>query len=170
MENNIIVLSIILIFAMCSFIFEWMRIEVTALAVAGMILLVDVIAVQALNYREGFLLSNHNDIFAGFANSAVIAIGAMFVLSRALVKTGFLVVFADFMHKWVGRWKWFSIFSVLLIVSLLSGLINNTAVVAIFIPFIIIDMVVASILMSMGMMMLPQIIIAIPFKIIFLFR
>ena len=37
----------------------------------------------------------------------------------------------------------------------------------VFIPFLIIDMVVSSILMSMGMMMLPPIIIALPFKIIF---
>ena len=36
-----------------------------------------------------------------------------------------------------------------------------------FLPFLIIDMVVASVLMSMGMMMLPPIIIALPFKIIF---
>ena len=37
----------------------------------------------------------------------------------------------------------------------------------IFVPFLIIDMVVAAVLMSMGMMMLPPIIIALPFKIIF---
>jgi flagellar biosynthetic protein FliP len=37
----------------------------------------------------------------------------------------------------------------------------------IFVPFLIIDMVVASVLMSMGMMMLPPIIISLPFKIIF---
>ena len=37
----------------------------------------------------------------------------------------------------------------------------------IFVPFLIIDMVVASVLMSMGMMMLPPIIIALPFKVIF---
>ncbi len=36
-----------------------------------------------------------------------------------------------------------------------------------FVPFLIIDMVVASVLMSMGMMMLPPIIVAMPFKIIF---
>ena len=36
-----------------------------------------------------------------------------------------------------------------------------------FVPFLIIDMVVASILMSMGMMMLPPILISMPFKIIF---
>ena len=36
-----------------------------------------------------------------------------------------------------------------------------------FLPFLIIDMVTASILMSMGMMMLPPVIISLPFKIIF---
>ena len=36
-----------------------------------------------------------------------------------------------------------------------------------FLPFIIIDMVVASTLMSMGMMMLPPIMISLPFKLIF---
>ena len=37
----------------------------------------------------------------------------------------------------------------------------------IFIPFVIIDMIVASILMSMGMMMLPPVLISLPFKLIF---
>lgn len=36
----------------------------------------------------------------------------------------------------------------------------------IFVPFLIIDMVVASVLMSMGMMMLPPILVALPFKIL----
>ncbi len=36
-----------------------------------------------------------------------------------------------------------------------------------FIPFVIIDMVVASVLMSMGMMMLPPVVISLPFKLIF---
>ncbi|MDP9017870.1 MAG: flagellar type III secretion system pore protein FliP, partial [Candidatus Eremiobacteraeota bacterium] len=37
---------------------------------------------------------------------------------------------------------------------------------AIYVPFIVIDMVVASILLSMGMMMIPPIIISLPFKIL----
>ncbi len=36
-----------------------------------------------------------------------------------------------------------------------------------FVPFIVIDMVVASVLMSMGMMMLPPVVISLPFKLIF---
>ncbi|MBI4970133.1 MAG: flagellar type III secretion system pore protein FliP [Rhodospirillales bacterium] len=37
----------------------------------------------------------------------------------------------------------------------------------IFVPFVVIDMVVSSVLMSMGMMMLPPTMIAMPFKVIF---
>ena len=37
----------------------------------------------------------------------------------------------------------------------------------IFLPFLIIDMVVASVLMSMGMMMLPPVMVSLPFKLIF---
>lgn len=36
-----------------------------------------------------------------------------------------------------------------------------------YVPFVVIDMVVASILLSMGMMMLPPVMIAMPFKLIF---
>jgi flagellar biosynthetic protein FliP len=36
-----------------------------------------------------------------------------------------------------------------------------------FIPFLIIDLVVASVLMSMGMMMLPPVVVSLPFKLIF---
>jgi flagellar biosynthetic protein FliP len=37
----------------------------------------------------------------------------------------------------------------------------------IFVPFLVIDMAVSSILMSMGMMMLPPVVISLPFKLIF---
>ena len=35
-----------------------------------------------------------------------------------------------------------------------------------FVPFLVIDLVVASVLMSMGMMMLPPVMISLPFKIL----
>jgi len=38
--------------------------------------------------------------------------------------------------------------------------------VVIFIPFIIVDMIVASVLLAMGMMMLPPMMISLPFKIL----
>jgi flagellar biosynthetic protein FliP len=38
--------------------------------------------------------------------------------------------------------------------------------IALFIPFLVIDMIVASVLMSMGMIMLPPVMISLPFKIL----
>jgi di/tricarboxylate transporter len=74
------------------------------------------------------------EAISGFSNPAVITIGAIFIMSRALVKTGFLEVFADFLAKKGGDRKWLTIFIFLLTVSIISGFINNTAAVAIFIP------------------------------------
>jgi len=37
----------------------------------------------------------------------------------------------------------------------------------VFVPFLVIDMVVASVFMSVGMMMLPPVMISLPFKLIF---
>jgi flagellar biosynthetic protein FliP len=39
-----------------------------------------------------------------------------------------------------------------------------------FLPFLIIDLVISSILMSMGMMMLPPVVVSLPFKLIFFVR
>ena len=46
-------------------------------------------------------------------------------------------------------------------------LVDKTAQSPTYIPFLIIDMVIASVLMSMGMMMLPPSVLSLPFKIIF---
>ena len=102
------------------FVMEILPIEVTAMGAIGILLLFDV-----LTWREAI---------SGFSNPAVITIGAIFIMSRALVKTGFLEVFADFLAKKGGDRKWLTIFIFLLTVSIISGFINNTAAVAIFIP------------------------------------
>ena len=102
------------------FVIEILPIEVTAMGAIGVLLLFNVLTWQ--------------EAISGFSNPAVITIGAIFILSRALVKTGFLEVFADFLAKKGGNRKWLTIFIFLLTVSIISGFINNTAAVAIFIP------------------------------------
>ena len=99
------------------FIFEMLPLEV------GILLLFNIISWQ--------------DAISGFSNPAVITIGAIFIMSRALVKTGFLEVFVDFLVQKTGHRKWFTLFIFLLVTSFISGFINNTAAVAIFIPLAI---------------------------------
>jgi di/tricarboxylate transporter len=105
------------------FVMEILPIEVTAMGAIGLLLLFDVLSWQ--------------EAISGFSNPAVVTIGAIFIMSRALVKTGFLEVFADFLAKKGGNRKWLTIFIFLLTVSIISGFINNTAAVAIFIPLAI---------------------------------
>jgi flagellar biosynthetic protein FliP len=56
-----------------------------------------------------------------------------------------------------------------LIPAFLVGELNRAFEIGflIFVPFVVIDMIVASVLMSMGMMMLPPVMISLPFKLIF---
>ena len=102
---------------------EIFPLEVTAMGAIGILLLFNVLTWQ--------------EAISGFSNRAVVTIGAIFIMSRALVKTGFLEVFVDFLVKKGGKQKWLTIFIFLLTVSIISGFINNTASVAIFIPLAI---------------------------------
>lgn len=120
---DLIILFIVFAMLVTFFIFEVFALEVTALAATTILLFFNVLTVE--------------EALSGFSNKAVITIGAMFILSRSLVKTGFLEVFADYIYTHVGNNKWITITVFLLIVSLLSGLINNTAAVALFIPLAI---------------------------------
>lgn len=97
--------------------------EVTAMGVTGILLLFNILTPE--------------EAISGFSNKAVITIGAIFIISRSLVKTGFLEVLADYMYQWGGKRKWPTIIIFLFTVSIISGFINNTAAVAIFIPLAI---------------------------------
>ncbi len=120
---DLIILFIVFAMLVTFFVFEVFALEVTALTATAILLLFNVLTIE--------------EALSGFSNKAVITIGAMFILSRSLVKTGFLEVFADYVYNHVGSNKWLTITVFLLIVSILSGLINNTAAVAIFIPLAI---------------------------------
>jgi len=105
--------------ALIFFVWELFPMDVTALALLTVLLL------------TGFLTLD--EAISGFSNKAVLTVGAMFILSHALVKTGFVEVAADRLSRLGGN-AWFAIGLFLVATSLISGLINNTAAVAIFIP------------------------------------
>lgn len=112
-----------LVLAVIFFIMDIFPLEVTAMGVTGILLLFNILTPE--------------EAISGFSNKAVITIGAIFIISRSLVKTGFLEVLADYMYQWGRQKKWPTIFIFLLTVSIISGFINNTAAVAIFIPLAI---------------------------------
>jgi di/tricarboxylate transporter len=105
------------------FVLEWVPFEVTAFGAIGVLLL--------------FGILTPDQAVSGFSNKAVITIASMFVLSRAIEKTGFLEVFSNKLYTLGGNRKWPTIFIFLFSVAIISGFINNTASVAIFIPLAI---------------------------------
>ena len=74
------------------FIMEVFPLEVTAMGAIGVLLFFDILTWQ--------------EAISGFSNPAVITIGAIFIMSRALVKTGFLEVFANYLALKGGERKW----------------------------------------------------------------
>lgn len=73
---------------------------------------------------------------AGFGNSATITVMAMFVLSAGITRTGALQVMQDLLIKWGGKSTNQNIFVIGIIVGPITAIINNTAVVAIFLPMV----------------------------------
>ena len=73
---------------------------------------------------------------AGFANPAVITVGAMFLISKSMIRTGAVGFIGEtVIHLSRGRAK-LAMLLALLIVAFASGFINNTPVVVLFIPII----------------------------------
>ena len=123
MTPEILLLLVLLGATLAAFVTELLPVEVTALALLSVLLLTGIVSVQ--------------EALSGFSNEAVVTVGAMFALSHAVAKTGLLETAAEWLSRAVGPRKWLGIALFLSIASLLSGFLNNTAVVAILIPLAI---------------------------------
>ena len=96
--------------------------------VAAMILLTSLLVTRILTLEEGL---------SGISHPATVAIASMFVLSEGLRRTGLLNKAGDFFsEKLQENFKvWMLV--MMLFISLMSSIMNNTAVVVIFIPILI---------------------------------
>ncbi|MCG8377020.1 MAG: SLC13 family permease, partial [Chlorobiales bacterium] len=73
---------------------------------------------------------------AGFANPAVITVGAMFLLSYGLIRTGAVAFVTELVLHFSRGNKNIAFALILLTVAVASGFINNTPVVVLFIPIV----------------------------------
>jgi len=111
----LVILALLVAFAM-----EWRPPEVSALvAVAALLVL-------------GLLSSD--DLVKSFSNSAPVTIGAMFIMSAALVRTGVLDQLARSLIKRVGKRPMAATIAFLAVVAGLSAFMNNTPLVMLMIP------------------------------------
>lgn len=112
----------VLIVALIAFIAEWLPVDLTSLSVAVVLMLLGLVSPS-----EGI---------SGFGNSATITVMAMFILSAGITKTGILNIVRDWLIKFGGKNPTQQIFIMGMIVGPISAFINNTAVVAIFLPIV----------------------------------
>ncbi len=96
--------------------------------IAALILLFSLLATGILTLDEGL---------SGVSHPATVTIGCMFILSEGLRRTGILNKAGDFFSKRLQQNFWFWMLVMMLFISLMSSIMNNTAVVIIFIPILI---------------------------------
>ncbi|CAH1001390.1 hypothetical protein LEM8419_02293 [Neolewinella maritima] len=117
------VLTLLIAFAaIVLFVTEWLTVDVIA-----MLLVVALVISGVISPQEGL---------AGFSNEATLTVAFMFVLSAALLKTGALQQVAGLLAGRFRRQPRKAMLFLLLVVALCSAFINNTPVVAVFIPVV----------------------------------
>lgn len=112
----------VVVFALILFIGERFPPDTTAITIVVILMLSGIVTPE-----EGI---------AGFGNSATITVMAMFILSAGITRTGALQIIQDWLIKWGGKSTNQNIFILGIIVGPITAIINNTAVVAIFLPMI----------------------------------
>jgi di/tricarboxylate transporter len=117
----VITLCIVGIALIC-FIREWVPADITALGVMVSLVLLGVVTPE-----EGI---------SGFSNSATITVLAMFILSAGIARTGAIQSITGFLIQKGGKNSTQQILSLGMVVGPISAFINNTAVVAIFLPIV----------------------------------
>ncbi len=113
---------IVVVIALICFITEWLPADITALSVTIVLMLLGLVTPE-----EGV---------SGFSNSATVTVTAMFILSAGITKTGVIQIARNWMLRWGGNHPSQQIFVMGSIVGPISAFINNTAIVAIFLPII----------------------------------
>ncbi len=120
--TNVFLTLTIVILTLVAFIVEWLPVDLTALTVAVILMI--------------FGLVTPEQGISGFGNSATITVMAMFILSAGITKTGVVQTVRDLLLKWGGKSARQQILVMSLIVGPITAFINNTAVVAIFLPIV----------------------------------
>ncbi|MCC6772339.1 MAG: SLC13 family permease [Gemmatimonadaceae bacterium] len=77
------------------------------------------------------------EALAGFSNPATVTVGAMFMLSAALFRSGALNFVGRLLLSVGRRSEWVALLVVMMGIGTISAFVNNTAAVAIFLPVVI---------------------------------
>lgn len=123
-DISIIITVVVIIITVALFIHGKLRIELIAICALLVLLVTGTLTPQ--------------QALSGFANPATATIAAMFVVSAGLVRTGLVQWVARHLDRLIDRNETRLILVICVVVAVLSAFLINTAVVAIFIPIVIV--------------------------------
>ena len=115
--------SAILIVAMILLITEKLPVDLTSIGIMVVLVLSGILAPE--------------EAIAGFASPAVITVGAMFLISKGMIRTGAVGFISQKVFEFSRGKTGLAMLLILLIVGTASAFINNTPVVVLFIPIIL---------------------------------
>ncbi|MDH3334327.1 MAG: SLC13 family permease [Gammaproteobacteria bacterium] len=113
----------ILAISLVLFISEVIRMDVVALLVLGALAITGLV--------------DSNQAFAGFSNSAVITVWAMFILSEGLTRTGIADIIGRQVMRLAGRREIAMITVIMITGAVLSAFMNNIGVAALMLPVVV---------------------------------
>lgn len=123
-----IFLAVLVVLVFFTFVKEWLSAELVALSA----LLACIVS--------GILSVNPDDSFNAlkvFSHPAPITVACMFVLSAALERTGVIEALGNWFEKIAGHSPIRMLVMMMTIVAVLSGFVNNTPVVVVFMPIVL---------------------------------
>jgi len=123
MSFGVIVVIAITLIALVLFVTDKFPMDFTALAVMVSLMLFGVVSVK--------------DGLSGFSHPATITVLALLILSIGLQSTGFVYFLSNNLARYTARSELRILVVIILVVGLSSAFMNNTAIVAIFLPVIV---------------------------------
>ncbi|CAG5080615.1 hypothetical protein CRYO30217_01396 [Parvicella tangerina] len=123
MGSAMIITLLVILGALVLFITGWLTVDIV-----GLLIILSLVIFGVISPEEGV---------SGFSNNATLTVAFMFVVSAAVLKTGALQHFAIRLSKVFKKNYNLGMFLMMLLVAVISAFVNNTPVVAVFIPVII---------------------------------
>lgn len=121
MTPDLWITLVVLVGAVVLFVSEKLPVDVVALLILGSLLVSGVVS--------------PGEALSGFSSPATLTVAAMFVLSAGLQRSGTLRGVGELLSR--VRWPWLLGLLMMLLVAFISAFINNTAIVAVFLPLVI---------------------------------
>ncbi|NET34125.1 MAG: SLC13 family permease [Cyanothece sp. SIO1E1] len=114
-------LSVLAVTLVCC-VGEWLPLDIVAITVAVVLILLGLVTPE-----EGI---------SGFSNAATITVMAMFILSAGVARTGAIQEVKKLLLRWGGKHPTQQILTLGVLAGPVTAFINNTAVVAVFLPIV----------------------------------